>query len=138
MYYSLYRNMLGLACIVYTNDTAAIEDYKHKCDTIMRTVYNADSEQQYAFFMVLFAEYKETICIFWQTMMTLYDNRLYNTIKQFDKILYTNDAIFDMLYHHVHDDKNFIFADQYTKYRFQMHEKSGEYIIDLWEKIRKK
>lgn len=132
LYYALYKSVSALGAFRYEDDESKMA-LQQKCQDILGQVKASSEEMQVGFYMVLFAEFKEEACFFLQTMLALYDNRKYNTVKAFYELLHKNDEIYNMLCIHTHDESSYLFEDCWNRYRFLDYEDNGVEVVDLWE-----
>lgn len=136
LYNSLYSNLSNLVYMRREKNTEGIQMCEDKRDSIMQLVYNSNIELQDSFFRWFIAQYKSNIAYFIATYMSLYDNRLFQMLKEYDSIVYNNTELFNMVLHYEHNSRHSIFQDSDT-FKFVTFEldydKDAQYLFKRWD-----
>lgn len=138
LYHSLNSCISKLVHVKRERNMEMILLQEAKRDSIMTKVHSSNTEIQDSFFRLLIAEYKNNIAYFVITCMSLYDNRMFLILKEFDNIIYDSKELYNMVLNYQHNSKHYIFENVY-KHKFVEFEidykKDEKYLFQRWDSM---
>jgi hypothetical protein len=136
-YYVEYMHKMlreNIEHFVNTKSTSEIQthEYHQKLHKILGEIYASSEEIQDCFINTIIAEYKELI--YCNLCDPTFEYASYQILIEYENILYSDDILCDMLWNHEHDPTHYMFYTDSKVYMFfELLERKGYYILDMWE-----